>query len=408
MTLRDWMAANTNTSTWWFVKRLSGNDTRANRAHQDGPYVAKHIVMELFPSLADAKTVNPDATFELRIDPEGVTTQARAVWYNKRRFGTGTRDEARVTRVGGGASPLLDPESTGAIAIFAFHMHGTADADGCRVWVTRTLEEEGLVEERLGPVEPKTILWDSSVHIGLGPDLVRKSPRSSCRLSAAELPERWLTTFPTGREIIAHTIAICPDRPAELGRRLLQRRDCEYELFQSIEKAVGFQTATDGFESMESFLAHAQSVLQRRKTRSGKSLELHLEAILTEEGLVGGRDFDYQPRIEGGKTPDFLFPGTAAYESSAFPTDRLRMLGVKTSCRDRWRQVLNEADRIPRKHLFTLQEGVSETQFREMEAAGITLVVPESNVSSFAEKLRQKLTGLGDFVREVKALVNPG
>ena len=26
------------------------------------------------------------------------------------------------------------------------------------------------------------------------------------------------------------------------------------------------------------------------------------------------------------------------------------MLGVKTTCKDRWRQVLSEADRIPQKH----------------------------------------------------------
>jgi hypothetical protein len=30
------------------------------------------------------------------------------------------------------------------------------------------------------------------------------------------------------------------------------------------------------------------------------------------------------------------------------------MLGVKTTCSDRWRQVLAEADRIQLKHLLTL------------------------------------------------------
>jgi hypothetical protein len=31
------------------------------------------------------------------------------------------------------------------------------------------------------------------------------------------------------------------------------------------------------------------------------------------------------------------------------------MLGAKTTCKDRWRQVLTEAIKIPHKHLFTLE-----------------------------------------------------
>jgi hypothetical protein len=54
------------------------------------------------------------------------------------------------------------------------------------------------------------------------------------------------------------------------------------------------------------------------------------------------------------------------------------MLAAKTTCKDRWRQILNEADRIPAKHLLTLQEGVSEGQFREMNDAGVRLVVPRA------------------------------
>ena len=35
---------------------------------------------------------------------------------------------------------------------------------------------------------------------------------------------------------------------------------------------------------------------------------------------------------------------------------------VKSTCKDRWRQVLSEADRIPNKHLFTLEAAISENQ----------------------------------------------
>lgn len=46
------------------------------------------------------------------------------------------------------------------------------------------------------------------------------------------------------------------------------------------------------------------------------------------------------------------------------------MLAVKTTCKDRWRQILNEADKIHQVHLFTLQEGVSLAQYREMRGVG--------------------------------------
>ena len=35
--------------------------------------------------------------------------------------------------------------------------------------------------------------------------------------------------------------------------------------------------------------------------------------------------------------------------------------------KDRWRQVLNEADCIETKYLFTLQQGISKNQLREMK-----------------------------------------
>ena len=54
------------------------------------------------------------------------------------------------------------------------------------------------------------------------------------------------------------------------------------------------------------------------------------------------------------------------------------MLAAKTTCKDRWRQILNEAARIDVKHLLTVQEGVSSPQFREMKEEGVRLVVPKT------------------------------
>jgi type II restriction enzyme len=80
------------------------------------------------------------------------------------------------------------------------------------------------------------------------------------------------------------------------------------------------------------------------------------------------------------------------------------MLGVKTTVKDRWRQVLDEAARIPEKHLFTLAEGVSPEQFAQMEEAGVRLVVPASNVTRFPAEVRARLLTLADFVGIVTTL----
>jgi hypothetical protein len=83
------------------------------------------------------------------------------------------------------------------------------------------------------------------------------------------------------------------------------------------------------------------------------------------------------------------------------------MLAVKTTCKDRWRQILNEASRIPRKHLLTLQEGVSEGQYAEMEEAQVVLVVPAPLHDKYPRSVRSRLLTLQDFVDHVRALELP-
>ena len=53
------------------------------------------------------------------------------------------------------------------------------------------------------------------------------------------------------------------------------------------------------------------------------------------------------------------------------------MLGSKTTAKDRWRQVLEEADRIKRKHLITLEGAISENQTKEIRSRTLQLVVPK-------------------------------
>lgn len=131
---------------------------------------------------------------------------------------------------------------------------------------------------------------------------------------------------------------------------------------------------------------------------------MHIREIFLEEDLVEGQDFAWHPESEPDIQPDFLFPNAEAYKNLDFPNSQLRMLAVKTTAKDRWRQILNEADRIETKHLLTLQEGVSENQFREMSDAGVKLVVPGPLHDKYPQSVRPYLQGLESFLADVRLL----
>jgi hypothetical protein len=402
--LVEWLDEHSGAGFVWYVKRLSGNDTLANGTHQAGPYIPKEFLFDIFPALDRRAEKNPDVWFDLYIDSHADHRQVRAVWYNNRFHDTSAkrgRDETRLTGFGGGASALLDPESTGALTVFAFHPVAVPTLPDCHVWVCRHDTEEDLVEDRVGPVEPgKWLIW---------PPAQQSMPiippaRTSCWLKDAEIPAAWRTRFPSGAEIISKAVEMRSDANLDPDRRLLRRRECEFEIFRSVEQAVELPNITAGFTTVDGFIARAQTILQRRKARSGRSLELHTREIFLEERLIEGTQFVHQPVSEDGKTPDFLFPSIAAYRDPSFPADQLRMLAVKTTCKDRWRQILNEADRIPAKHLLTLQEGVSETQFAEMTNAGVQLVVPAGLTDRFPRAVQPHLQSLESFIGDVRLL----
>ncbi|WP_312930822.1 type II restriction endonuclease [Agrobacterium cavarae] len=403
MELGDWLGEYSGPGYMWYVKRLSGNDTLANKTHQAGPYIPKELLFEIFPSLARVDIERPDIWFDVYIDSHADARRIRAVYYNSKRFKKqpNGRDETRLTNWGGSESALLDPESTGALTIFAFSRDSARPE--CHVWVCRHETEEDLVEDRLGPVEPgKTITQAVGGTVQAG--LMTAPTRASCWLTPAEIPPAWLTKFPSGAEIIAKAAELQSHGNLMPDFRLMKRRGCEYEIFRSVEEAIELPVIKAGFSDINGFIARAQTILQRRKSRAGRSLELHAREIFTEEKLVEGTDFSHQPESEAGKSPDFLFPSETAYKDPQFPRDRLRMLAVKTTMKDRWRQILNEANRVEQKHLLTLQEGLSEAQFREMVDAKVTLVVPKPIMEKFPASVQPYLQTLESFIGDVRLL----
>ncbi len=74
------------------------------------------------------------------------------------------------------------------------------------------------------------------------------------------------------------------------------------------------------------------------------------------------------------------------------------MLGSKSKLKDRWRQVLAEADRIEQKHLLTLEPAISEPQTSEMRPKNLQLVVPKSLHATFRPAQQGWLMSLDAFI----------
>lgn len=398
--LLAWLQDHWQPTAIWFAKVLSHNDTLSTGAHQAGPYLPRELLFAAFPQLNRPQDENPDVRFELRLDSHPDIRVVRAVWYNNRLRGR-TRNETRVTGLGGVRSALLDPESTGSLCVFAFRGGDDQTPATCHVWICRDAIEADAVENLIGTVEPGrgTIVSPSTL---LGrPRPLTPAP---CSLTPAEIRRAWPNRFPDPEELIEEAVRRRPDLDLEPDHRLIRRRVCEYEVFRSVEEAVVLPQIQGGFESVAQFTALAQTVLQRRKSRSGRSLELHTRKIFIEEELVEDRDFAYNPESEPGRRPDFLFPSVEAYHNRDFPAANLRMLAVKTTCKDRWRQILEEAERVHPKHLLTLQEGVTEHQFNAMAEAGVQLVVPSPLSSKFPRELQPRLQTLESFIADVRHL----
>ena len=78
------------------------------------------------------------------------------------------------------------------------------------------------------------------------------------------------------------------------------------------------------------------------------------------------------------------------------------MLGAKSTCKDRWRQVLAEADRIERKHLLTLEAAISTYQTDEMADKQLQLVIPRSIHKTYTTEQQAWLFSVADFLAEVR------
>ena len=129
----------------------------------------------------------------------------------------------------------------------------------------------------------------------------------------------------------------------------------------------------------------------------GLALQNHLSFLFQKSNIR----FDSQQRTEGKNTPDFIFPGIAHYLNGCFNPKHLTMLAAKSSCKERWRQILTEANRIEFKHLCTLDPSISLGQIEEMDTQHVKLVIPNGIANLYGKKYEKHFASITQFINEV-------
>ena len=374
-----------------FSKFITANEAGTTGAHQAGFYLPKNSHPLYFDD-PGVRGANKDRMAKIKWHDD-FETESRFIYY-----GTSTRDEYRLTRFGR-EFPFLTDDNVGDLLVLC-----KMNSEEYKGYVLSSDEdiEDFLDAFGLSPPETNRL-------IKADPDLPGDIPLADQPL-LQQLFSKYVAdldkSFPRTEEVADNARRLLmqtlnqqlSDIRNTPDREILRWIDAEYQLFRNIESDYYAEVISQPFKNMDSFVQIANSVLNRRKSRAGKSLEHHLSFMFKTFNLR----FKDQPKTEGKKQPDFIFPGEEEYHNPSFSSSKLIFLGAKTTCKDRWRQIINEADRIKTKHLFTLQQGISSSQLKEMRSHEVRLVVPKEYITAYPLEHREEISSLANFIGYVK------
>jgi len=367
-----------------YCKFLSPNDTKATKAHQSG-YLISRSAWSLF---LDA----PPTTEHIIKESHG------KIWWQDS-FATPviftyykSKGEFRLTGFGRGF-PFREEENVGDLFILC--KKGKDDFEGFVLSSDEDIDEFlaafNISSNDTNKLIPRQFEQNAEDRL-LGCFKIFLESLKMDFPPTIELANGARNCYNNSYSITSEIIRKDPDA------KLLNWIDAEFQLFKVIENDRYTHRILTKFESVEQLVNTANTILNRRKSRAGKSLEHHLAEIFNNFDLK----YSSQSKTEGNKKPDFLFPNEESYKNSKFEESKLIMLASKTTCKDRWRQILNEADRIKTKHLFTLQQGISSNQLNEMYDHNVCLVVPSPYLGTFPENFQQKILTLKSFIHLAK------
>lgn len=372
-----------------YLKFLSPNDLGLTGSHQAGIYLSR----ECAPLFLDGRNVeigqNLEREVELRFGDRRIA--ARFVWYGK------AKRECRLTRI----QPLFRPDPAryeGSLLVLTADSTARSDSlfeTGCsfQCWLIEKENEIQTILDFLGITPAET---NRRLRFDLNERLLPEFQRLNLTVSE----------FPSGNEIARWSQSIYERLYGPLDESvddmLLRLIEIEYSLFRFFERKHYQPLIEKGFQRIDDFLSLSLEIHNRRKSRAGNSLEIHLAYIFERCRIAcshGAITSDH-------RRPDFLFPSIEAYESARdkkqgtaeSADNKVFFLAAKTTCKDRWRQILTEAPGLTHRYLFTLQQAISNAQLDEMTEEGVTVVMPDSYRRKFDAENRKRIMSLSEFV----------
>ena len=370
-----------------FCKFLSANDTGETGGHQAGIYISKPAIPILFDKPCE-RGYNCERWVKIHWF-NYKDTDTRFIYY-----GSKTRNEYRITNFGKGF-PFLKPEYTGALFVLVQSKESDEDYEA---FVLNTEDDinQFLENFNMAPTETNNLITTGNVDLDLQE---KKEIYSFISYLKADFPSSEIMSSKARdiQNIVYNHLEYIISNP---DQKLLDWTSMEYKLFRALEHVRYGEAIRNGFENVEDFITLANQVLNRRKSRAGKSLEHHLSAIFDGNAV----SYTAQAVTEGRKKPDFIFPSEAAYHDTSFSVEKIISLAAKTTCKDRWRQVLNEADRLRDKNKFlcTMQQGITSAQMDEMQSEKVILVVPKPYIKTYPRDKQDRIWTIKRFIEYVK------
>lgn len=156
---------------------------------------------------------------------------------------------------------------------------------------------------------------------------------------------------------------------------LSQMQNDIYKLYLDYQLSIGQKiidaqinaTGTINFTDLDKFFL---SISQSRKSRAGKAFEYIIDILLRKLGYP----FSDQIVIDGAK-PDYVMPSEEYFREK--PLDSI-IFTAKRTLRERWRQVVTEANKGYGYYLATIDETITKSQIQQAESHKIFIVVPRS------------------------------
>lgn len=366
------------------LKFISPNDVGLTGGHQCGYYLPK-AVWQMFTPHAPIRGRNDETLVIVRWQDER-TTESRVKWY-----GRGTRSEYRLTRFGRDF-PFLTVDSVGDLLVLI--------PEDLHHFIAYVLDLEEDIEEIQAALGVEITSSWAAFRNGI-PQLPVEN-EDECIEKRFRGVVAGLNAFPAGAVFSEQTreaLLACVGgfETFSADDSLMRCMETEYRLFRMAERQLCQPEIVRVFRDVDDFLTTASSIMNRRKSRAGRSLENHVETVLRAAHIPHAMR---PPDVEG--KPDVVIPSVEAYRDANYPVDRLVVVGIKTTCKDRWRQVLNEARRVPHKHILTIQQGISANQLREMHVAGVTLVVPTVIQRQYPPNADIELLSVHQFIDSVR------